>query len=302
LSEQLQLRSGTSTQVAAFIPATAECVVDTTNNRLVVGDTPGTTGGWPAAKLAEVTSGRTMVSDANYTVVTSSNWASDHLVAYTSITGARTVTLPAASAYPTGTELTVIDESGSVTALITITIAPHGSDNINGANSSVVINEAYGHITLESNGSNAWTIVGSVAPTATDTLAISPNGAMMQAHILEATATGLSGSSYNVSTQIPANCIVLGMSCRVTTAVTLSSSGTTFSIGDASSGGDSGYSTTRFGSCSLGAGSTNDGIIGPSGFYTNPTTIVLTPASGNTFTAGAVRLAIHYLSINPPAQ
>ena len=43
MSEQLQLRRGSVSQVAGFIGAQGECVVDTTNNRLVVSDnsTPG---------------------------------------------------------------------------------------------------------------------------------------------------------------------------------------------------------------------------------------------------------------------
>lgn len=52
MSEQLQLRRGTATQVAAFTPAQGECVVDTTDNRICVGD-GSTAGGWPAAKLSE---------------------------------------------------------------------------------------------------------------------------------------------------------------------------------------------------------------------------------------------------------
>jgi hypothetical protein len=52
MSEQLQLRAGAATQVAAFTPASAECVVDTTNNRICVGD-GATAGGWPAAKLGD---------------------------------------------------------------------------------------------------------------------------------------------------------------------------------------------------------------------------------------------------------
>jgi hypothetical protein len=290
LSEQLQLRRGTSSQVASFIGQPGECVVDTTDNRIVIND-GSTTGGWPAAKLVEViTNTRTAVSDAAYSALTT-----DRMIAYIAITATRVVSLPAASTYPTGTRLLIIDETGVVTATLNISISPHGTDTIDGANSAVNINAAYGFISLESNGSGAWTIVDRNAPTTSNTLAISANGASLKANILEATATGLSGSSVNVSTQIPANCIVLGVSTFVTSGVTLSSSGTTFSIGVSGN-------TSQFGSCSLTLHSSNYGIIGPTGFYTNPTTIVLTPASGNTFTGGSVRLAIHYLSINPPAQ
>ncbi|MGA3308680.1 MAG: hypothetical protein ABSD08_08700 [Xanthobacteraceae bacterium] len=152
---QVQYRRGTSSQVAAFTGAQGEMVVDTTNNRVVVQD-GSTEGGWPAAKLSEViTNMRTAVSDANYTAQTT-----DRLIAYTAITAARTVTLPAAASFPTGTRLLVVDESGSCSATDTITISRAGSDTISGA-TSAVLNMAYGYVAMESNGSNAWTIVDS---------------------------------------------------------------------------------------------------------------------------------------------
>ena len=95
MSEQLQLRRGTGSQVASFLGAQGEVVFDTTNNRIVANDGV-TVGGNPAAKLAEViTNTRTAVSDASYTVL-----ATDRTVAYTALTAARAVALPASSAYP----------------------------------------------------------------------------------------------------------------------------------------------------------------------------------------------------------
>ena len=70
MSEQLQLRRGTAAQVTANTPAQGEPWVDTTNNRICIGD-GSTAGGWPAAKLAEVTTNtRAAVSDAAYTALT----------------------------------------------------------------------------------------------------------------------------------------------------------------------------------------------------------------------------------------
>jgi len=63
MSEQLQLRRGTATQIAAFTGAQGEVVVDTTNNRAVVCD-GSTVGGWPAAKLSEVATAGKAVSAA----------------------------------------------------------------------------------------------------------------------------------------------------------------------------------------------------------------------------------------------
>lgn len=53
MSEQLQLRRGTATNIVSFTGAQGEVVVDTTNNRVVVQD-GSTAGGWAAAKLSEV--------------------------------------------------------------------------------------------------------------------------------------------------------------------------------------------------------------------------------------------------------
>ncbi|MGD0762099.1 MAG: hypothetical protein ABR929_02720 [Roseiarcus sp.] len=153
MTEQLQLRRGTAAQMAAFTGAVGEVVVDTTNNRLVVQD-GATAGGFPAAKLSDIAaSTRTAVSDAAYTALTT-----DRNIAFTAITAARIVTLPAASAYPTGASLTVFDESGSCSAANTITLTPTGSDKIDGG-SSAVISSAYGYVALQSNGVSKWTIV-----------------------------------------------------------------------------------------------------------------------------------------------
>jgi hypothetical protein len=55
MSVQVKRRRDTAANIAAasFAPASGELVVDTTNNRVLVGD-GSTIGGWPAAKLSEV--------------------------------------------------------------------------------------------------------------------------------------------------------------------------------------------------------------------------------------------------------
>jgi Major tropism determinant N-terminal domain len=294
LSEQLQLRRGTAAQVTAFTGSAGEVVMDTTNNRLVVNDGV-TAGGAPAAKLSEViTNGRTPVSDAAYTAL-----ATDRMLAYTALTAARIVTLPASSAYPTGTRLLVIDESGncSVTKILTLTAA--GSDTINGA-ASAIVNEAYGFIGVESNGAGHWTVtdLGFMPPLAS--LAASAHGANIQAGVIEFLQSGLTGASVTCSTQIPANCILLAVGMRVATAITCSGGGTSFEVGDAGQTGDGGNSASRFGSLiPFTVGTTNYGIIGPTGIY-SACNIILTPNAG-AFTAGAVRLSISYMLANPSA-
>ena len=96
---------------------------------------------------------RHAVSDANYTVAFGIS-----TVAYTAITAARTVSLPASSTFNAGQQLLVVDESGSCSATKTITLSVNGSDKIDGA-SSAVINAPYGYIGLASNASGNWTVI-----------------------------------------------------------------------------------------------------------------------------------------------
>ena len=283
MSEQLQLRRGAASQVAAFTGAQGETVMDTTNNRLVVND-GSTAGGWPAAKLSEViTNTRTAVSDAAYSVL-----ATDRMVAYTALSAARTVTLPASTAYPTGTRLVIVDETGNCSPIKTLTITPNGADVIDGA-TSAVLNVPYGFIGLESNQAGEWTIIDQGFMPALANIAAAAHGATIQIGVLETLVT-LSGSSTNASLQIPASCIVFSVGARVVTAIT---GATSYEVGVAGN-------LSQFGSSlSISAGSTNYGLIGPTAFY-SATTLTIT-AAGGSFAGGQVRLSISYLLANPSA-
>ena len=107
--------------------------------------------------------------------------------------------------------------------------------------------------------------------------------------VLEQTVSGLSGAAVTSSIEIPNRAIVLGVSTRVVTAITGAAS---FDCGIAGE-------AEKFGSAlGIAAGSTNVGVIGPQAFYAN-TPIVLT-ARGGSFTGGAVRIAIHHLTLGAP--
>jgi len=86
---------------------------------------------------------RTPVSNAAYTIL-----PTDVVVAMTSLTAARTLTLPSASGLG-GKYYVVVDESGQAGSY-TITI----SGTINGSGSGTTINTAYGAVRLYSDGSN----------------------------------------------------------------------------------------------------------------------------------------------------
>lgn len=93
---------------------------------------------------------RTTVADANKTAL-----YSEYIIAYTSITTTRTVTLPATS--EAGRLYIIKDESGSVTDLINIIVDGDSSDTIDGQ-ASISINVPYGVVKIYSDGTNWFTL------------------------------------------------------------------------------------------------------------------------------------------------
>ena len=151
MSVQVRRRREAASFLSTYVGAQGELLVDTTNNRLQVHD-GATPGGWPAARLADVI-GRTAVVDASYTAL-----SSDRTVAFTALTAARAVTLPPAAAFPTGTALTIVDESGACSGTRPITVTRAGTDTINGLSSAALVTP-YGFLALQSNGTARWTVV-----------------------------------------------------------------------------------------------------------------------------------------------
>jgi hypothetical protein len=117
------------------------------------------------------------------------------------------------------------------------------------------------------------------------------NGSTLKLNVAEIAIAGLSGASVTATSAIPAGALVVACALRVTTAITGAAS---FSVGYTGS-------TSAFGSgLSIAAGSTNEGMIGPNPFY-SATNVILT-AAGGSFTGGAVRLSVMYLSMTPPTS
>lgn len=132
--------------------------------------------------------------------------------------------------------------------------------------------------------------MGFLAQSASVEVARSANDGTTGIAAVEQTLSGLSGASRNSTIVIPDRAIVLGVSCRVITAITGAASFDCGIAGEISKFG---------GSLGIAADSTNIGVIGPQAFYA-PTPIRLT-ANGGSFTGGAVRIAIHYLTCGLPA-
>lgn len=101
-------------------------------------------------KITLATETRAAVADAAYTVTGANN----QIVAYTSLSAARVLTLPAATT--AGQRITVVDESGSCNGTKTITVTRAGTDTIEGQ-TTFVVSSAYGAVTLISSGGGKWT-------------------------------------------------------------------------------------------------------------------------------------------------
>jgi hypothetical protein len=275
MSVQVKRRRDTAANVAAYTGAQGELIVDTTNDRVTIHD-GATAGGFAAAKLSEViTNGRTPVSDTAYTVLTT-----DRSVAFMALTAARAISLPAASSFPTGTPLSIFDESGNCSGINALTITANGSDKINGASTAAIATPS-GFLVLQSNGAGKWTIVDqALGASVQQQVAQGANGAAIQFQVIEQIVT-LSGVSTTASVPVPANCIVLACGMRVLSAVTGAPS---FGVGV------SGSPTQFGGSLAISAGSTNYGIVGPYGCY-SATNLIVTATSG-AFTGGTLRLSL----------
>jgi hypothetical protein len=97
---------------------------------------------------------RIAVADANYTITVTTAT----ILAYSSITTTRTLTLPESTT--SGQLVWVVDESGFLTSSINLNIVFNGTDTAEGQSSFSLI-KPYSSICFESNGSGKWTIIGS---------------------------------------------------------------------------------------------------------------------------------------------
>jgi hypothetical protein len=77
----------------------------------------------------------------------------------TTITSSWTKTLPSVTNYTTGSTITLVDGSGTVGPSTALNITPNGSELINGVNSSVPIDVAFGSLTLRRVSNSAWETV-----------------------------------------------------------------------------------------------------------------------------------------------
>jgi len=115
------------------------------------------------------------------------------------------------------------------------------------------------------------------------------NGQLTTLAQASAQSAALSGATHTFTNLIPAGALVLGVTTRVTTAVT---GATTFDVGD-------GTDVDRWANATaITLDSTTDGTdftIQSPQYYQAATSVVLT-ANGSNFTGGVVRATVHYIS------
>lgn len=147
ISPIYQMRRGTSTQTSQFTGSQGEILIETNNFRAIVCDGQ-THGGFPVAR-ADLTP----INNAAHTV-----GSSEATVVYTALSLiGKTVTLPNAARYPLGQALRIQDMSGAANTFNITVSAPSTTptQHINGA-TSIVINTAFGGVTLYTQGSSQW--------------------------------------------------------------------------------------------------------------------------------------------------
>lgn len=134
---------------------------------------------------------------------------------------------------------------------------------------------------------SGWTVEGPVA--------VSPSGAATSVEIVEADHRVTSGATSDTVAIIPRASMVLGVTARVTEAIT--GTLTTWKLGNVDAGAEN-----RFGSgLGKGVGSYAEGLLGaPMTFWTDAS-LRLT-AEGGVFESGRVRLAVHCLRLTIPSR
>lgn len=126
-----------------------------TVSRLAIGTAGqvlGVSGGAPAWITLEA---RRAIADVAATVT-----SADCVIAYTSLTAPRSVTLPHANTFRAGQRLVIVDDSGSASQTIALSVVPNTTNTIAGSNTTqVVVNVPRGRCVLVSDGVGAWSVL-----------------------------------------------------------------------------------------------------------------------------------------------
>ena len=165
---------------------------------------------------------RTGIGDVSYTVL-----ASDRYVALTAtLTSIRTLTLPAANTVTAGHAITFQDEVGGISRLSYWTIAPSGSDTIDGRNAARPLTRPRGGLTLWCDGLSKWSLArltDMLSPTGS--ISISPDDTSIGFGTLTTPVTATLPLAANVSAGKTITVLDRQGSCTATNTITVARSG-----------------------------------------------------------------------------
>jgi len=137
--------------------------------------------------------------------------------------------------------------------------------------------------------------VEGIRVTSSEVNTVPVSGATLNIRSATTELTGMSGATVTATNLIPAGAFIYGVLIRVTTTITGASA---FTIGD-------GSDVDRWGTgIALAAGTTTDVTdFTAAGFgqFSGANDVVLTATTAN-FTAGSVRLVVHYIDLTPPSS
>lgn len=121
------------------------------------------------------------------------------------------------------------------------------------------------------------------------------NGALSNIKVADTELTAMSGATVTATNLIPAGAFIIGITARVTTEIT---GATTWDLGD-------GSDVDRWGAAlALSAGTLvdpTDYTVAGFGQFSSASDVVLT-ANVSNFTAGAVRITVHYIDLTAPTS
>lgn len=194
------------------------------------------------------------------------------------------------------TEVFAVDKAGNMTLAGPVITGSPGYIDLNFSTKSVRFSSASssvlpngGALSLGLDQNNLWTDV--VATQHTQIGANAQKTTLL--HLSEVTTIAASAFT-DTTIQIPANALVLGVSVRVTAAVTCTS---TFTVGD--SGSAARFSTAAV---SKALASTDQGTKAGCYYNATATSVRITPDTTPSDNTGRVRVTIHYIAITPPTS
>lgn len=198
------------------------------------------------------------------------------------------------------TDTWVLESEGIADTPLALRALPGQTANLlearNSANVVVAAIGAGGDLTTSSlaiNGAITGASETILGPASWSGAATAANGQLANILSLTELTTIAAAATTDTTMQIPANCIVIGVTIRVTVAIPTA---TAFNYGIAGA-------TARYGTgIAVAAGTIYPGMDDGTRFYSAATAIRFTPNGTPGAATGRVRTTIHYVTLTPPSS